>query len=159
MEVTLSLGAELLMLAKRDTSLATARARLEQTIESGAALDRFREMVTAQGGDLDAPRPVSPVQEVHSQRSGFITAMDTEQLGRVIIELGGGRKRLGDVLDRSVGFEMLVRLGDQVDKGQPLLRVFAKRDDVAKIHDELLGAITIRDNRVEPPPLIVERIA
>jgi thymidine phosphorylase len=115
-------------------------------------------MVTAQGGDLEAPRPVSLAKDVFSTRSGFVVAMDTERLGRVIIELGGGRKQLGDKLDLSVGLELLVRLGDEVEREQPLLRVFAKRDAVAKVRDDLLGAVTIGDNRVEAPPLIVERI-
>jgi pyrimidine-nucleoside phosphorylase len=158
MEVTLELGAELLVLAKREATHDAARARLQKAIDSGAGLEKFREMVAAQGGDLDAPRPVAPAQELPSPQSGFVVAIDTEQLGRAIIELGGGRKQLGDKLDLSVGLEMLVRLGDQVDAGQPLLRVFARTDAAAKIRDGLLQAITIGDNRVEPPPLIVERI-
>jgi pyrimidine-nucleoside phosphorylase len=158
MEVTLELGAELLVLAKRETTHDAARARLQKAIDSGVGLQKFREMVAAQGGDLDAPRPIAPAQELPSPRSGFVVAVDTEQLGLAIIELGGGRKKLGDKLDLSVGLEMLVRLGERVDTGQPLLRIFARPDAAAKVRDDLLQAITIGDNRVEPPPLIVERI-
>ncbi|HJQ79145.1 MAG TPA: thymidine phosphorylase [Lacipirellulaceae bacterium] len=158
-EVTLELGAELLVLAKREATREAARVRLQKAIDSGAGLEKFREMIAAQGGDLDAPRPVASAQEVVSLQSGFVTAIDTEQLGRVIIELGGGRKQLGDKLDLSVGLEMLVRLGDQLDAGQPLVRVFAHADAAAGVRDDLLGAIRIGDNRVQPPPLIVERIA
>ena len=65
MEVTLELGAELLVLAKRETTFARrSRQRLQQAIASGAGLEKFREMVAAQGGDLDAPRPVAPAHEV-----------------------------------------------------------------------------------------------
>jgi thymidine phosphorylase len=158
MEVTLELGAELLVLAKRETTQEAARTRLQTAIESGAGLEKFREMVAAQGGDLDAQRPIAPAHELPSSQSGFVVAVDTEQLGRAIIELGGGRKQLGDKLDLSVGLEMLVRLGERVDAGQPLLRIFARPDAAAKIRDDLLQAITIGDNRVEPPPLIVERV-
>jgi thymidine phosphorylase len=115
-------------------------------------------MVAAQGGDLDAARPVSPAREVVSAQDGFVVAIDTEQLGRAIIELGGGRKRLGDRLDLSVGLEMLVRLGDEVERGQPLVRVFAKPQAATEVQREALSAITISENRVDPPPLIVERI-
>jgi thymidine phosphorylase len=80
-------------------------------------------------------------------------------LGYAIIHLGGGRKQLGDRLDFSVGLEMLVRLGDAVEQGQPLLRVFAPPDAVPHVRRDLLAAIAISDNRTEPPPLIVERIA
>ncbi len=88
-----------------------------------------------------------------------MTAIDTEQLGRVIVELGGGRKKLGDVLDLSVGLEMLVRLGDRVEKGQPLLRVFARPAAAASVEAELIQAITLSDQPVQPPVLITERIA
>ena len=157
-EVTLELGAELLVLAKRESTHDDARARLQKAIDSGAGMEKFREMVAAQGGDLDAARPIAPANELHSPRSGFVVAVDTEQLGRAIIEFGGGRKRLGDKLDLSVGLEMLVRLGDRVDAGQPLLRFFARPDAAAKGRDDLLQAITIGDNSVAPPLLIVERI-
>jgi pyrimidine-nucleoside phosphorylase len=157
-EVMLELGAELLLLANRENTLTAGRARLQRIIDSGSGLEKFREMVSAQGGNLDAPRPVAPGQEVVCAQAGFIAAIDTEQLGRVIIELGGGRKRLGDKLDLSVGLEMLVRLGDVVECGQPLVRVLANPEAAAKVRDELLSAIAIADNRVDPPPLIVERI-
>ena len=75
------------------------------------------------------------------------------------LNLGGGRKQLGDKLDLSVGLEMLVRLGDAVDAGQPLVRVLAQPDAVAHVKRDLLAAITIGDNPVEAPPLIVERIS
>jgi pyrimidine-nucleoside phosphorylase len=159
MEVTLELGAELLVLAGREETLTAARARLERMINSGAAFEKFREMMLAQGGDLSAPRPVASAHEVVSPRDGILAAIDTEQLGRVIIELGGGRKRLGEPLDLSVGLEMQVRLGDEVQRGQRLVRIFAKPQAAYAVQGEVLSALTISDNRVDSPPLIVERIA
>jgi thymidine phosphorylase len=158
MEVTLELGAELLVLAKRESTAAAARHRLERAISSGGGLEKFREMVAAQGGDLDAPRPVARAHNIGSPLDGRVTAIDTERLGYVIIHLGGGRKQLGDKLDLSVGFEMLVRAGDAVEKGQPLARVFAQPDAVAEVKRDLIAAITIADSEVQPPRLIVERI-
>jgi thymidine phosphorylase len=159
MEVTLELGAELLVLAKRESSTVAARKHLEKAISSGAGLEKFREMVAAQGGDLDAPRPVAPPHEIGCPWEGYVAKVDTERLGYVVINLGGGRRQLGDQLDLSVGFEMLVRLGDKVDAGQPLARIFAKPEAVAHIKRDLLAAITVSDDPIEPPPLIVERIA
>jgi pyrimidine-nucleoside phosphorylase len=158
-EVTLGLGAELLVLAGRESTPVAARNRLEKELASGAGLERFRQMVAAQGGDLDAPRPVAPAREIVSPRNGCVTAIDTERLGYVIIDLGGGRKQLGEQLNLTVGLEMLVRLGEMVDAGQPLLRVFAERQAADRLTLALLAAITIGDNRIEPPPLIVERIS
>ncbi|MCI0335930.1 MAG: thymidine phosphorylase [Planctomycetes bacterium] len=159
MEVTLELGAELLVLANREKTAAAARHRLEKAISSGAGLEKFREMVAAQSGDLDAPRPVAPAHDVGSPWDGYVTSIDTERLGYAIIHLGGGRKQLNDKLDLSVGLEMLVRVGDAVEKGKPLVRVFAKPDALNEVKRDLLAAITIGDNRVEAPALIVERIA
>jgi pyrimidine-nucleoside phosphorylase len=158
MEVTLELGAKLLALAEREATPAAARHRLARALSSGAGLEKFREMVAAQGGDLDAARPVAPAYDIVSPMAGFVTALDTERLGYGIIHLRGGRKQIHDKLDLSVGLEMLVRLGDAVDKGQPLIRAFAKPENVAEIRRDLLAAITIDDDRIEPPPLIVERI-
>jgi pyrimidine-nucleoside phosphorylase len=158
MDVTLELGAELLVLTKREATPAAARQRLENLVASGEGLDKFREMVAAQGGNLDAPRPVAPAQEVASPRAGYITAFNTEAIGIVIIELGGGRKRLGDTLDLSVGLEMLVRLGDRVEAGRPLVRVFAKPDAAKSVEADLFSAVTIGDKPIAPPPLIAERI-
>ena len=116
-------------------------------------------MVAAQGGDLDAPRPIAPAHDIGSPWDGYVTAIDTERLGYVVIDLGGGRRQLGDKLDLSVGFEMLVRLGDKIEAGQPLARLFAEPDAAAHVKRDLLAAITIGDEPTSPPPLIVERIA
>lgn len=159
MEVTLELGAELLVLVKQKNNLADGKQTLQRLVESGAGLTKLREMVAAQGGDVDAPRRIAPANEVVSRRSGYVTAIHTETLGHVIIELGGGRKKLGDAIDHSTGLETLVRLGDRIEKGQPIARVFAKPDSAAKVEQELVAAFTIRDDAVEPPPLIAERIA
>jgi len=157
-EITLELGAELLVLARREATLDAARHRLKRAIGSGAALEKFREMVAAQGGDLYAPRPVATAHNLDSPWEGFVTAIDTERLGYAMIHLGGGRKKLGDKLDYSVGLEMLVRLGDAVEKGQPRMRVFASPEAVPHVQRDLLSAIMIGDTRLEPPPLIAERV-
>ncbi len=159
MEVTLELGAELLVLTGREPNSEAARKRLERAVASGAGLEKFREMVAAQGGDLDVPRTVAPAHEIVSPESGYVTAIDTERLGYVVIHLGGGRKQLQDKLDLSVGFEMLVRLGDQVERGQPLARIFAKPEAVAEVKRDMLAAIRIDDESITPPQLIVEKIS
>ena len=118
MDVTLQLGAELLVLTKKATDGEDGKGCLQRLIESGAGLAKFREMVAAQGGDVDAPRRIAPANEVASRRAGFVAAIHTETLGHVIIELGGGRQRLGDAIDHSTGLEMLVRLGERESEEQ-----------------------------------------
>ena len=100
-EVTLALGAELLLLAGLAADTATARVRLEQSLASGAAAERFARMVAAQGGPrdvlADAGLPVAPVQRpVAALHDGVVAAMDTRALGLAVVALGGGRTRPGE---------------------------------------------------------------
>ena len=157
-EICFALAAELLTSTGVEKSQSDAIQRLGRLIQSGAALEKFREMVAAQGGDLDAPRPIAPKSEVLADRAGYVAAINAEQLGMAIIELGGGRKKLGDKLDFSTGLEMLVRLGEKIDRGQPLANVFAPADKAPVARKMIADAITIADQPVQPPPLIVERI-
>ena len=159
MEVTLALGAEILVSTKKATSMESARQQLQKTIDSGAAREKFAEMVAAQGGNLDAPRLVAPHSPVTTNRAGHIAAMDAEKLGQAVIAMRGGRKQLGDVLDLSTGFEMLVRLGDRVEVGQPLATLFAPPNLAEEGRQLLLSAIEISEMPPAVGPLILERIA
>ncbi|MBN1851973.1 MAG: thymidine phosphorylase, partial [Pirellulales bacterium] len=155
-EITLALGIEALGLAGIESDRAEARQRLANLLDSGTALEKFERMVAAQGGNLQAPRPVAPKSEILAVRNGYIQSMDADQIGLAIIEMGGGRKRPDDALDLSVGIEMLVRLGDFVAIHQPLVHVFAPSEKAIAVHHSVLHAIHIGDDPMTPPPLIVE---
>jgi pyrimidine-nucleoside phosphorylase len=159
LEVTLALGAELLVSARAAANEQSARAALLDTIAHGAAREKLAEMVHAQGGDLDAPRPIAPASDVPAPNAGCVTSIDAEEFGRAVIAMGGGRQKLGDVLDLSTGVEMLVRLGDRVDAGQPLLRIFAEPEVARRVRPMLLAAIGLADEAPPAAPLILERIA
>ncbi|MBA4107136.1 MAG: thymidine phosphorylase [Pirellula sp.] len=159
MECTLALGAEVLVSTKHVETNAAGIEKLQQTIDSGEAMAQFAEMIAAQNGDLDAPRPIAPASDLASPRSGYLARIDAELLGKAIIAMGGGRQILSDALDHSTGLEMLTRLGDQIDAGQPLARIFAKPMIAERVRHTLLEAIQVAD---EPPtvgPLILDRIA
>ena len=158
MHVTLELAAEALRLTGQIDDRQAARDRLQGVIASGAALDKLAEMTVAQGGDLDAPRPRAPATEVLAERSGTIASIDTEQLGYAVIEMGGGRRVIGAPIDYSVGFEMLVRIGDQVAAGQPLVRVFARPENRDTATGNIANAISLQDQPCDPLPHILERI-
>ena len=172
MECTLALGAEVLASAFNPppskggarggipdaSKLQEARTQLERTISSGEAMEQFTEMIAAQNGDLNAPRPIAPAHDLASPRSGYLARIDAELLGKAIIAMGGGRQVLSDSLDHSTGLEMLTRLGDRIDAGQPLARIFAKPVIAERVRHTLLEAIQLAD---EPPtvgPLIFERV-
>jgi pyrimidine-nucleoside phosphorylase len=164
MECTLALGAEVATSAftKGEPSNAlqreAARAQLQKTIDSGEAMEQFAEMVATQGGDLNAPRPIAPASDLASPRSGYLARIDAELLGKAIIAMGGGRQVLSDALDHSTGLEMLARLGDKIDAGQPLARIFAKPMIAERVRHTLLEAIQVADEPPTAGPLILERI-
>ncbi|HUQ71456.1 MAG TPA: thymidine phosphorylase [Planctomycetaceae bacterium] len=159
MELTFALGAELLALAGVAANVSAGTAQLRRVLDSGAGYEKFREMVHAQGGDLDAPRPVAPATDVVAGTSGFVTAMDCEALGQAVVIMGGGRWQVTDQVDFSVGLEMRVRIGDEVTAGQPLVRVFATPGGFEKACDSIRNAIVIGAEPVTPPLLILDRIA
>lgn len=158
MDVTLALGAELLVSTQRASDLAEAEAALRSTIDGGEARERFAQMVAAQGGDLDAPRAVAPVHEIACSEAGYVAAVNAEALGQAVIAMGGGRKQKGDALDHSTGLEILVRLGDRVDAGQPLARLFAHAQQAEEAAAMLKGAVQWSETPVDGPPLILDRV-
>lgn len=157
--LTLSLGAELLVLTGIETSLQGSEEVLRQHIKSGAGLEKLRDMVLAQGGDLDLPRSVAPATTIEAPRSGFISAIDVEAIGYEIIRLGGGRRVMSDLVDHSVGIETLVAIGNQVERGQPLARVFVNESDTAFQPDRIALMFTIQDKPTPTIPLILDRVS
>jgi pyrimidine-nucleoside phosphorylase len=134
MELSLELSAHMLVLSHVDESLDAARARLRGVVESGAALECFRRNVEAQGGDprvCDEPEKILPLVresfKVESPRSGFITKVNTTEIGHAIAAIGGGRVRIDDTIDPSVGFIAEARIGDRIS------------------FDKLLGTVYCRD--------------
>ena len=138
-----------------DTVDVAARQRCVNLLDNGAAYERWCRMVQGQGGNPDATLPVAPWSGITADRAGVVSAIDTEALGLAIISLGGGRRKMGDPIDHSVGLEMLVRLGDVISFGTPLVRIFSKHPDA--VTTTIRPAITIGDHG-HAPPLIVERI-
>jgi thymidine phosphorylase len=134
-ELTLTIGAEMLVLGRAASDLGAARARLEAALESGAALEKFRAIVIAQGGDprvCDEPAAVlaQPVvrQTYTSLRSGVVQRVEPHAVGRGITAMGGGRTTMEDVIDPSVGFRITARPGDRVNRGDPLATILARDD-------------------------------
>ncbi len=159
LQVTMELCAETMCLAGVAANHDGARVELQAAIDSGSALAKFHEMIEAQGGDARVERPVAPASDVVAERAGCVTGVDAEQLGWSIIEMGGGRRVKSDKLDHSVGFEMLVRIGDQVDVGQPLVKLFANETTREAATQMIRDAIEIGDEAVDSPVLIIDALS
>ena len=163
-ELTLELGHQMLRLAGLCQDRQEARRQLRSALEDGSAWRKFRELVVCQGGRLrcleDFHRLISKrVHVVTSQTPGYISAIDTHKMGQAAVVLGAGRRRLGDKIDPSVGYEVLAKLGDRVEKDQPLARVFYRDEaGLAEARDLLLDAYNFAPERPTPPPLIYETL-
>ncbi len=113
-------------------------------------------MIEAQGGRFSLRLPLAHESTLVASRSGTIHAIDGRTLGQAIIELGGGRKALGDPIDHSVGLEMLVRIGEHISVGQPIVKLFAANSARRAIAQSLIEqAIHITDQAPAATPLIV----
>ena len=149
-------GAVMLTSAGRAEDTVAARALLEKELASGRPLEKFHEMVRAQGGDLSAELELAPASEVRAARAGYVSAIDGEALGYALIALGGGRRLIEDTVDPSVGLQMRVRLGDEVEEGQPLVELLS----AGRGHDEALslvaGASLIMDEPTVAPSLFTD---
>ena len=154
MQVTLELCAELLVLTGKAGDLTSGQSILQGHLDSGAALEKFQEMISAQHGDPHAPLAVADSSQVTAARGGYITEINTHELGMAVIEMGGGRRVKTDSIDHAVGFEMLVRLGDQVDQGQPLVQLFAHASSRLPAAEMISAAIHVGDEPCPAPTLI-----
>jgi thymidine phosphorylase len=141
-------------------------AQIDRALSSGAAAERFAQMVAMMGGPLRLAEdwrrflPEAPViREVAAPEAGYVTAMEGEKLGLAVVALGGGRQVESDVVDPAVGLSEMVRLGAWVEKGAPLCRVHAAREEAAaEAEAAVLGAVEIGADRPQVPRLIHERI-
>jgi thymidine phosphorylase len=103
---------------------------------------------------------VAPEHEpLAAESSGWVQGMNAEEIGLSLVELGGARRRSDDELDLGVGLEVLVRVGDKVDQGQPLVRIFARDEAAAAAcRQRLKGAMPVSEEKCAPVPLIFERV-
>ena len=165
-EVTLALAAEMLLVGGVAPTIAAARARATQLLDSGEALQKFRAMVAAQGGDprvADDPKavlPQAPVQgAVLAAKAGIVQRVEPRVIGRAIIGLGGGRSKVEDSVDPAVGVMLHVRPGQRVAEGQPLATVHAASEAGRREAEYALRqAMPIGDGTVSSRPLISHRI-
>ena len=137
-------------------------ARAEAALDDGSALDRFRRMVQAQGGDprvVDDAAGVLPrapvVVPLLADRAGIVSAVAADRIGIASGALGAGRLRKGDPIDPAVGIVMRPKIGDRVEVGETLGEVHARTDeDANEAVGHTLAALTLVEHEVEPPPLV-----
>lgn len=161
-QLCLELAGHMLYLGNGAVTVSEGRKIAEQIIASGKALDKFREMLRAQGGDetiidhRDKLPKANHQKEILSTASGFVKAVKCEQIGSACVILGGGRERKEDLIDHSAGIILYKKVGDSVMAGEPLCKILynsAERTHQAQIMIEQSYEIT-DDPPAEPRPLV-----
>jgi thymidine phosphorylase len=165
-EATLALCARMLLVSGIATGTASALQKLESALSSGLAAETFAKMVRHLGGSGDILEkhgsllPQAKIRlDVPAPRGGFVSKMDTRDLGLGVVSLGGGRARVEDKIDHSVGIVFQAQLGLQVSKGQPLATIHAS--DPAKAEaarQSILRHIHIGDSAPPAQPVVLETI-
>jgi len=166
LEVSLLLGAHMLLLAGRVQTEAEGKALLQQQIDNGAGIAKFRELLIQQGGNpaiIEQPDllPLSPCSlEVKAEKSGYLTHMDTAKIGRASQETGAGRAFKEQPLDFGAGIITKKRLGDYVEAGEVLAVIYSATDKACASAAEFFqSALTISAEKAPLPPLVLNIIS
>ncbi len=164
-EVSVELASRMLVLGRVASDRADAERRVRAAIASGAGLDRFRRIIEHQGGDprvVDDYRrlPAAPHRHVvASPGAGYLTGLDAQLVGRASVALGAGRDRVEDSIDPAVGIVVMVKPGDEVRAGDPILELHYR--DRARLDAALplaTRSIAVGDVRQTPRPLLVGEV-
>ncbi|MGN4977650.1 thymidine phosphorylase [Aeromonas sp. 95A] len=165
-EVTMALCAEMLISAGLASDERDARTKLQAVLDNGKAAEIFGRMVTGLGGPADfmerydAYLPKAAIERpVFAANSGFVTAMDTRELGLAVVAMGGGRRAAGDKLDYAVGLTDFIRLGQSVDADKPIAMIHAQTEEqYAQAASMVQAAVRIGGERPEALPEVYRRI-
>ncbi|WP_028544185.1 pyrimidine-nucleoside phosphorylase [Paenibacillus taiwanensis] len=160
-ELSLILGSHMLVLGGQANSVEEARAKLEQHIQDGSALDRLKQLVEAQKGDVEMiadpnklPHAAKRI-EVQAEQAGYVAGIEAESIGIAAMLLGAGRETKDSVIDLAVGLDLRKKVGDQVQVGDVLAILHVndeKRVDEAKAR--ILQAYQLSAEPVPPKPLV-----
>lgn len=163
LEHCLHVSAHMLVLGRRAKDVAEGRAMAEKSIANGSAFEKFRILVEAQGGDVsyvDNPSKfprAEYVEVVKSPRNGYLAQIQARSVGEAAVALGAGRARKSDPVDHAVGFVIHHKVGDQVEKGEPLFTIHASsQEKLAEARDAVLSAHVFSEQPVERLPLFYE---
>jgi len=164
MEVTFALGVEMLLAVGLASSRPAARSRLERAISSGGALDKLRQMIEAQGGNpaiVDDPGALPQARHSEawlSPQDGLVCEVEPREIGRAINAMGGGRQRVTDYIDHSVGFHITVKPGHVVQRGQPLATIHAREEHGLELARRALSNAVRFGESASPLPLVSHRV-
>lgn len=155
-ELVLTLGSQMVVLAKKAENLDEAREKLQEVIQNGKALEKFKVFLENQGGDGSVVDDVSKLPqaqytfEVKAKQSGYVSNIVADEIGVASMLLGAGRATKDDIIDLAVGLVLNKKVGDKVEEGESLVTIYANQEDVKDVEQKILNNIDILDEQVEP---------
>ena len=163
LDLCLTLGSQMVLLARKASYEDEARKMLLKTIEDGSAIKKMRELIVAQGGsgeEIDNPDLLAKakyVVEVKSDRQGYVTKIDAQKIGLTAMELGAGRATKEDVIDLAVGLVLNKKRGDKVEVGETIAVIHANDEvRIEKAIKDILNNYEIKEKKGEDIPLVYE---
>jgi pyrimidine-nucleoside phosphorylase len=162
-EHCLGTSAHMLVLGRRAPDLESGRRMAEAVVGSGAAFEKFRVLVGAQGGDVsfvDDPGKFPKakfVEVIKTDRNGYLDRVNARVIGEAAVALGAGRAKKGEAVDHAVGFIIHRKVGDYLEINQPLFSVCANEAaKLAEARESVRAAFGWSDQPVPPLPLCYE---
>ncbi|MBU5265351.1 pyrimidine-nucleoside phosphorylase [Virgibacillus proomii] len=159
-ELCLTLGSQMVVLAKQAESIDEARAKLKENLHNGKALQQFKVFLESQGGDasvVDNPEklPQASYQiELPAKSSGIIAEIIADDIGTAAMMLGAGRATKDAEIDLAVGMVLHKKIGDKVNEGESLLTIYANSENLDEVKEKLYNSISISREDVIAPTLI-----
>jgi len=164
-ELSIELSAWMFFLGERTKTLEEGRHLAEEMIATGQAKEKFKQGIRLQGGDervVDDPRLLPQARshtDVPSRSAGFIMATDCEQLGTALATLGGGREKKEDTIDHAVGLEFHKRIGDRIEKDEPLAKIhYNSGAKLAEAQSFIAESYQIGEFAPPEKPMLIHRI-
>jgi pyrimidine-nucleoside phosphorylase len=165
LNLSLEFGAEMMVLSGIETDRERAKEKLNESIKSGKAIEKFKEIIKRQGGDPEVAEDYSLLpqarfrHEVMPREEGWIESIDALRLGLTAMKLGAGRQKKDDKIDHSVGIWLGGKVGDRVERGKPLAVVYANDEEkLGWALEEVRKAFWLSPEKVEKRKLIWARI-
>lgn len=158
-ELVLTLGSQMVVLAGKADTLDDARAKLQQVIDNGKALEKFKVFLANQGGNTSVVDDVTQLPqakfkiEVPAKTSGVVSKIVADEIGVASMLLGAGRATKEDVIDLAVGLMLRKKVGDKVEADESLVTIYANRDNVDDVMNKIYDNIEISEH-AEAPVLI-----
>ncbi|MFB8094128.1 pyrimidine-nucleoside phosphorylase [Bacillus velezensis] len=155
-ELVLTLGSQMVVLAKKAETLEEARTKLQEVMKNGKALEKFKEFLSNQGGDasvVDDPSKLPQAAykiDVPAKEAGVVSEIVADEIGVAAMLLGAGRATKEDEIDLAVGIMLRKKVGDNVEKGEPLVTLYANRENVEDVTAKVYDNIRISEKAEEP---------